>query len=859
MSMFFVDFSKSVYISCIFFILSLLCYATSAQHRLVGGVVTDPESGEPLPGATVVVKGTTIGTVTDLEGRYSLEISSDQDVLIVSFVGYGNVEEPVGSRSVIDVELPIDIQALEEIVVVGYGTIRKSDLTGSVSSIKGEELVKVPSVNPMQALQGKVPGLQIVSNSGAPGEAPVVRIRGVGTTGNPDPIYVVDGMIVDNIDFLSATDIESVEVLKDASATAIYGNRGANGVILVTTKLGSAGQQPVVTVSAEFSIQNLQQRIDLLNGREFAEVVNEINPGSYNNLDRVPNTDWQDLLFQTAPIHSYQVSFSGGSEKNQYYYGIGYFDQEGIIPESRFQRLTVKLNNRYSPKDYLTLGTNVTIAPFKRDNTVNDAPFNVYRAQPVIEPFADDGSYNEVPGVGNILGALEFTTDRVTRGVRSVGNFFAEVKIIDGLIFKTSFGIDAKYEEEEDFTPVYFIASAQSNDESFLRKKNATSNTWIWENTLSYNKQLGVHRINAVVGYSTQNTSNEFTELTGRDLFRTGEDFRYLDPSNIDPSSVKNEVDANGNFAMISYLGRVNYSFDNRYLFTFTFRRDGSSKFLGENRYNNFPAVAFGWNVINENFMPSSGLLSNLKVRASWGIVGNDKIAYDRAYSRVDNNINAVFGLNEQQYFGQTDGALGNPDLIWEEVNQVDVGVEIGLFGDQLVAEIDYYNRETSEIFIPLEIPNYLGNGVADVTFNAGKVRNRGLEMALNYQGSKGALNYSVGLVATTIDNEMLKVSGTGGADDELLGIYRNRTVSRTTKGSPIGAFYGYVVDGVFQDSIQIANTLSFGNTRPGDLIFRDVNDDGVLNADDRTMIGSPIPDLLYGLQLSANYKGIGL
>lgn len=836
----------------------LLPAVVMAQTRAITGTVTSSEDGLGLPGVNVVVEGTTKGTVTDVDGRFSIDLLPEENILVFSFVGFTSQTVTVDQQTSIDVLLEVDAKTLDEVVVIGYGTVRKSDLTGAVSRVSAEDLVKVPATNPMQSLQGKVAGVQITSGSGAPGESPIVRIRGVGTTGNPNPIYVVDGVIVNDINYLNAADIQSIEVLKDASATAIYGNRGANGVILVTTKLGKVGQEPSFNVGAEFSVQRLQQRIDLLSGREFAEVVNVIAPGTYNNLNAVPNTDWQDLLFVDAPMQNYQASLTGASEKNQYYYSLAYFTQQGIIPESNYERVTIKINNKYSPKSYMALGANVTVTPFTRDNSLNDAPFNVYRAQPVVEPYNDQGFYNEVPGVGNILGALEYNTDNRARGIRSVSNFFAEAYFLKGFTFRTTFGIDAQYEEQKEFTPTYFISSAQSNDVTRLRKRNELYNSWLWENTLNYEKESGKHRISAVIGYTSQNTSQEYTQLLGRNLFRTDEDFRYIDQSNIDPDAVENAVDVNHNFSMISYLGRANYSYDSRYLFTFTFRRDGSSKFLGANKYNNFPAVALGWNVVNEAFFPD-GLLSNLKLRASWGIVGNDKIAYDNAYFIVDNNINGVFGTDEQQYFGQTYGALGNPDLRWEEVNQADVGVEFGLFNDRLTGEIDYYNRLTTDFLVRLEVPDFLGNGGQDVTFNAGSVRNKGVEFTLGWRETKNDFTYGIGLTGTTIKNEIEKVSGTGRSDDELLGETNGRIVSRTAVGLPIGAFYGYVVDGVFQNQSEIDETPTLANTRPGDLIFRDVTGDGVLNGADRTYIGSSIPDLLYGIQLGAGYKGFDL
>lgn len=840
------------------FLFLLLPVLAMAQTKTVTGRVTSSEDGEPLPGVNVVVEGTTKGTVTDIDGNYSIVLNEQENALVFSFVGFLTQTVSIGQQTTLNVVLETDTQLLDEVVVVGYGTVRKSDLTGAVSQITSEELVKVPALNAMQALQGKVAGVQITNASGAPGESPIVRIRGVGTTGDPNPIYVVDGMIVNDISFLNAADIKSIEVLKDASAATIYGNRGGNGVIIITTKLGVEGDEPVINVTAEYSVQRLQQRIDLLSGREFAEVVNVISPGTYNNLNAVPNTDWQDLLFVDAPMQNYQVSLSGASEKNQYYYSLGYFSHGGIIPKSKYERVSIKINNKYSPKSFVSLGTNLTVTPFKKDNSINNAPFNVYRAQPVVTPYNDQGGFNEVPGVGNILGSLEYNTDNHARGLRSVGNFFAEVYFLQGFTFKSSFGVDGQIDEQEEFTPEYFISAEQSNAVTMLRKRNNQDISWIWENTLNYDKEIDKHRINAVIGYTSQNTTNEYTQLIGRNLFRSGKDFRYLDPSNVDPTSVENKVDINRNFSMISYLGRVNYSFDSRYLFTFTFRRDGSSKFLGSNKYTNFPAVALGWNVINESFFPED-IFSNLKVRASYGLTANDKIPYDRAYSVIENNINGVFGLDEQQYFGQTDGRLGNPQLMWEKINHLNVGLEFGLFNDRLTGEIDYYNRLTEDILIELNIPDFIGAGGQKVTYNAAEVRNKGVEFNLGWRETKADFNYNVGVVGTTIHNVVEKVSGTGGSDDQLLGIVSNRTISRTAAGLPIGAFYGYVVDGVFQNQTEIDGSPTLANTSPGDLKFRDVTGEGVLNGADRTYIGSSIPDLMYGVSLGAGYKGFNL
>lgn len=842
-----------------------------AQQVKITGTVSDPD-GITIPGVSVSIKGTNIGTVTDLDGNYGLVLDDASTAFSLapttvkfSSVGFVTQEQvvdvPTSSSVQLNVQLEVDLVHLEEVVVVGYGVVNKKYLTGSVSSIKSEDLGIVSSVNPLESLKGRVPGVQIANSSGAPGAAPVVRIRGVGTPGNSSPLYVVDGVLINDISFLNSADIQSMDILKDASSTAIYGSRGANGVIIVTTKLGELNQKPTINVSAEYSLQVQQTRIDLLNGREYATVVNAITPNTFNNIDAVPNTDWQDLLFEVAPIQNYQVSVIGASDKNQYYFGLGYFNQKGIIPESGYKRITLKVNEKYSPKDFLSFGTNFTITPYQQNNSRNEAPFSVYRASPVIEPFQNDGSFSEVIGVGNVLADLKYTTDNQTKGVRSVGNIFVETELLDGLKFKSSFGLDATLERNESFTPVFFVSAAQSNDETRLDKRTTTRSTWVWENTFNYDKKIGQSRIGALVGYTVQEATSNTIELTGRNLFRTGQDFRFIDPGNIDPDARNSieTVDSNLNFSMISFLARVNYAYRNRYLLTFTFRRDGSSKFLGDNRYGNFPAVAAGWNLIDEPFLASSDFLSNLKLRASWGVIGNEKVNYTAVYSTINNNINGVFGSTEQTAFGQTVGASGNPNLTWEEVEQLDIGVELGLMQDKLSLEVDYYDRKTKDILINLNVPDYFGNGSNTITFNAGGVQNKGIELNLNWRDKVGQIGYSIGFQGATVNNKMTQVSGTGGVDDQLLGFAQNRTVSRTVQGLPIGAFYGYVVEGVFQSQAEIDASPSFSGTMPGDLRFADTNQDGVLNGDDRTFIGSPIPDLTYGISINANWKGFDL
>jgi TonB-linked SusC/RagA family outer membrane protein len=840
----------------VFYALIFLPGALLAQKR-ISGKVTSADDKEPVPGVNVVIQGTTKGTATDFDGNYLLDLSEGENVLVFSAIGYKTQNVTVGQRSVVDVVLESDAIGLQEVVVIGYGAVKKSDLTGAVSSIRGKELNTVPAINPMQSLQGKIAGVQVANTSGAPGAGTYVRIRGIGTFNDSSPIFVVDGVILQNIDFLNAADIASMEVLKDASATAIYGARGANGVIIVTTKKGStSGNYPTINVSIENSLQQLPKKIDLLSGREYAIVRNKINPGTYNNLDAVPNTDWQDQIFRTAPIQNYQVSIAGGSEKFQYYTSIGYFKQDGIIRKSDYERVSLKFNNTLHLTKAVRLGSNLAFTPYNQQNTNGNAVFVVYRAWPTITPYLPDGSFSPVPGVGNVLADIEYTNS-FNKGLRSVNNLYAEVDFLKGFTFKSSFGADIEYNKSRSYTPVFYVNPQQQNATDDLGKGYNDRIDWLWENTLNYQKEKGAHRINAVAGYSLQESSSESVFLGAENLLRSEEDFWYVNifPNLVSPNTARNNVNPAFNYSMISYLARANYTYNNRYLFTATFRRDGSSKFVSTNRFANFPSLALGWNAINESFLQDSKIFSNLKVRASWGIIGNEKINYLRQYSLVQNGINALFG-QDVIYSGATYGVSGNPNLKWESTHQIDIGVETGFLNDRLTAEIDYYQRTTKDILIDLPVPGYYGNGDgAVITFNAGEVVNKGLEINLGYNGEYRDIKYRVGLVGTTIHNETKKISGTGQSDEQLIGLFNGRQVTRTTPGLPIGSFYGYRVIGVFQNTSELNSYPHLTNTEVGDLKFEDVNKDGVLNSADRANLGSPIPKVLAGLSLNVEYK----
>lgn len=844
---------------------TLLCLYTSSlfsQNIPVQGKVTASDDGLPMIGVNVVVKGGTAGASTDEDGRYNLSAPSGNDTLIFSYLGYVTQRIGISNRNVIDVLMAPDVAVLDDIVVVGYGTQKKSDLTGAVSSVRGSDLTKIPASSPVQALQGKVAGVQVTSTSGAPGADPVVRVRGVGTFNNSAPIYVVDGVILNDISFLNSADIQSMEILKDASATAIYGSRGSNGVVMVTTKRGNAGGQsePTVNFDAEYSTQVLAKKIDLLNGREFASYVNDITSGTYNNLDAVPNTDWQDLVFNNAPMQNYHLSVSGASPKSQYYVGLGYFNQQGIIDKSNYERFSFQLNNTYNVYKNIRLGNNLTFAPYQQQNTAN-ATYGAYRAQPVIAPFNPDGTYAEVPGVGNPLADIDYTNS-FEKGLRTVGNVFADVSFLKGFTFRTSFGVDMEYRKNRSFTPVYYVSPQQLNEVNDLFVGNSENVNWLWENTLNYKKQIDKHNLDLLGGYTMQEASSEFLSASGTNILGDTKNLWYLNADNINPNTIANGVDPNLNYSIISYLFRANYTYNSKYLLTATFRRDGSSKFNTNNRYSNFPSIAAGWNIINEPFMANMPSVSNLKLRASYGVIGNEKINYLDQYALVLNQINGVFGQNEQLLPGSTYGKTGNPDLKWESTEQFDIGLEIGFLQNRLATEFDYYSRTTNDILVELSTPGYFGNGEGvKVRYNAGSVLNTGFEFNVAWNDQVGDFKYRIGVLGSTIHNEVLSVGGNSGVDSVLFGgnLGNGQQVTQSSVGNPIGSFYGYQTDGIFQNQSELESYPHESLTGVGDLRFVDQNGDGKINAADRVYLGSPIPDLVYGFSLDGSYKGFDL
>ncbi len=840
---------------------ALLIAAGLTAQVNVNGIVTD--GTEPLIGVSVQVPGTSSGTITDLDGRYELTVPAGSDSLSFSYIGYTTQQVAIDGRTSIDVNLSEASEVLQEIVVIGYGVQQKDDLTGAVSVVESDQLTDIPTQSLGQSLQGKVSGLQIIPGSGAPGADAIFRIRGVGTLNNADPLFVVDGMILTDISFINPQDVANVSVLKDASATAIYGARGANGVIIITTKQGSG--EGTLNVSAYAGTQEVVRQIDVLNASEYATLINEAdvnegrqprfdNPGQYGE-----GTNWQDVIFREAPIYNAQLSFQGGGEESTFNLSANYYRQEGIIKGSNFDRLNLRINNTRQVKDWLSVGGNLNLG-FNTGDRINTGSvlLTALRADPITVPIDSAGNYGDASAIGNTgnpLASIDFTNDQ-GQTYRAVGNAFADISFLRNFTFRTNFGLDFVYDRSRVFVPAFRVSASQQNEESDINVSNSYRRNWLWENTVSYNNDFGIHHLDGVVGITFQDNFGEF--LSGGRERLIGEDpaFYYLNSGDVTTSS--NSGGVSGDWGLASYLGRLNYVYDSRYLVTISGRVDGSSRFGANYKYGFFPSIGVGWNISQEDFFNADGIVSRLKLRASTGQTGNDRIGEYQYVPRIASGLGAVFGNDPVLLPGASVTSLANPDLRWEETTQTDVGIEIGLFQNQFLLEADLYRKLTSGVLFQAPIPDYIGANPA--VRNVAEVLNRGLDLSASWRAGQGRISYRIGGNASFVYNEVVELDGNtenffGGG----LGV-GGQLGTNSRVGSAAGSFYGYELAGVFQNEEELGEFAQLGDQQVGDLRFVDQNNDGSITAaEDRVVLGSPIPDMIFGLNGSFAYSGLEL
>jgi len=855
-------------------------FVAYAQQRTISGTVYD-SSSETLPGVSVVVEGTTTGTITGIDGTFQLEVPESTAELIFSFVGFETQKLDVTGKSNVTVTMKSATEDLDEVVVVGYGTIRKSDLTGAVAKVGGDDLQQVATTDVVQTLQGKVAGVDVVANSGEPGAGVKIRIRGVGSWGESNPIYVVDGFPTSDISNIDPSNIESIEVLKDASATAIYGSRGANGVVLVTTKQGKKGKG-VIEANVYAGVQYAQNTIDLTNAHEYATLrleafanagktgtipVKDMEKLNYVINNRLVGTDWQNELLNVAPIQNYNISARGGNETLTYNVGATLFMQEGIVDNSGMDKLFVWANNEYKLSEKITLGTNISYSTYQKNNHNSNEYSGALPVALRIDPltaawddYTNDYGARVIGGVvvGNPARVVEEAEHQTKGDHKVIGNFnlkFDDI-FVKGLSFKTMFAADLKFYKVKNYYPEFFAAVDQKREQSELYEQRGEQINWAWNGYFNYNKLINnEHSINAMLGAEAQ-------EFKGSDINAKGfqvpgfEDLMYLGQAkNIDTKEIGGGAYHN---TLMSYFARANYSYKSRYLVTATVRADGSSKFLDDNKWGVFPSFSAGWNVKEEAFMDGVSFMDRLKLRAGWGQVGNEQGAGNFDYvTTMVNGYTYVFG--GQAVDGSVAKKLANPDLKWETSEQTNVGVDMSFFNQRFDVSVDWFTRKTKDMLLSAPIPTYVG--AQRPTVNAASMENTGLDLALNWRESfDSGFSYSVGLNVSTVQNEVTQMAEgailTGGS------VAKFGTTTKTVEGEELAFFYGMKTDGIINDQAELDAYLAMypgEKAALGDVKFVDTNNDGMIDDNDRTKLGSAFPDFTAGLNINLAYKGFDL
>ncbi len=847
----------------------------------VNGLVSN-EQGDPLIGASVLVKGTTQGALTDNDGKFTLEVDDLSSTLVISYIGYETQEVPINNQTYVEIVMTVSETSLDEVVVTGYGTQIRRDLTGSIGSVNIEDFEGVPITTTDQVLGGRVAGVHIANRSGDPGAPINVRIRGVGTPGNNQPLWVIDGVPIvqtSNITVntgsstetnplagLNPNDIESIDVLKDASAAAIYGARAANGVILVTTKRGKAG-----TAKADYTgyvgVATVPENrwFDVLDVEEYIDIQTELgrDVSQFRGSDFV---DWQDFVFRNALRQDHNINVSGGSENATYSIGANYTNQEGTERSQEFERYSIRANSDLNIGKRLKFGESLTIARWNRLVQSESGRFAARSGAlnaPYYEIFGNGPfGYNfegpSVAGQGRGSQGPALRTDLRDNETRIVswkilGSVYGEIEILPGLKFRTTGGVD--YNVGDGF---WFQNNANPSDApnavpgtDLLVESRPIELTTNWSNTLTYNTLFGNNKLTLLLGHEETNFEFKKIRLQGRDLFN--KNIRFASTGSA--VAAGNEAD---HWALRGFLARVNYSYNDRYLFTFNVRRDATSRFAEDNRADYFPSVSVGWRLSDEPFMSGISFIDDFKLRAGWGQSGNQFTGQNFAYlTSLQTTIFYVVGESQNVARGPAPITFANPNLIWETSTQLDIGVDISMLGGKLDVIFDYYQKVTEDVLLPLPIPASSGFFLpADA--NLGEIKNNGIELAIDYRNQIGDFFYSIGGNITTVNNEVTSlgdiaaiISGVGGGQTH-----------RTIEGEAMGHFFGYKTDGLYQTTQEaegaVPDALS-GGAEAGDIRFQDVNGDGVVDANDRTIIGSPIPGFYYGATLMGRYKGLDL
>lgn len=841
----------------------------------VSGTISD-ESGDPLPGATITVLGTSQGTVSDLDGKFSITVP-DGATLVFSYIGYKTQSIAVGAQSTIDVQLLQDESSLSEVLVVGYGTQEKKDVTGAVSSVKGAAIQNLPVSGASQALQGRAAGVNVVRNGGAPGNQGSIRIRGTGTLNNAEPLIIIDGVPAGNLNDVNPNDIASIEVLKDASASAIYGTRAANGVVIVTTKRGDFDQPLQFSVNGYTGVSNSIKTIDVLDAPTLAQLKRErytndgiaMNPIWENPAYQTQRTDWQNELLGQGTTQNVDLTLTGGNKNSSFMVSGGYFEEKGMIRNSGFRRLSFRINSDHKINDRFKIGQNLQLISINEiaPNTLSAQTgvlWSAIRFHPGLPVQNPDGSYSssQISGeFGDINNPIftQDTQDSKNTTHKVLGNFNAEYKIIEGLKIRANFGLEGYVSDGYNF-------NIKINDQIRASPRNSLSRNYgegysvLSEYFLSYDKTfLDLHTINFVGGYTTQTFNFEGFNAGKLDFIDESFDQRFLDVG-----QTLNSIGGGKSYdALASYFGRVAYNYDERYLLTATIRSDGSSKFAEGNKWGYFPAFSLGWRISEEDFFSNVGFISNLKLTGGWGSLGNQNVPGLQYLALISSGRRYSFGGN--QTVGAAQSRVPNLGITWESAQMTNIGLDIGLLENRLLANINYFIKDTKDMLIA---PPTIGSiGTAQIpNQNLGELRNQGLEIELSYRKTAGQFSYNISGNAAFIRNEVTKLVDGNFIGSQLYG-RSSQEISRTYEGYPIASFYGWRTDGLYQTNEEIQNDPNIaadqrranGLIQPGDVKFLDLNGDQVIDAQDREIIGNPHPKVVYGLNGEFGYKNVDI
>lgn len=840
------------------------------QAKTVTGTVTDV-SGEPIIGANIRIKGTTTGTITDIDGNFSIK-AEPQSVIEVSYIGYLTQETVINNQKSIRFLLKEDTKTLDEVVVIGYGVQKKADLTGSVANINTEKLNTQSNANIGQALQGKIAGVDIVSQGGAPGSGTRIMVRGIGTLNNASPLYIVDGMYMNSIDHINPNDIASIDVLKDASSAAIYGSRAANGVIIVTTKEGSNTEgKPIIDLSVNLGISTASKFLDMLDAKGWAEVTTIARQAigkpaldMATDLANKPDNDWQDIMFRPALMQNYNLSVKGGGKYSTYYTGLGYFNQDGIVKGTNYQRYNIQSKNDYK-RGIFSAGTNLIIS-FSHDKPLHQELRGgmigtILQSVPTLEKYDDTreggygGTYGDVVNIPHPLAIIDDNImDRYNENVKIFANLYAQIELFKGLKYKLNLTPDFSFERYKNYLNKYDFGLATNSITQLTERQRRRRNILV-ENLLTFDRTFGEHKISALAGYTYQDSRFRHIQAYGEGLPQGLEE--------IDAATTNRSNEGNSwRSVLTSILGRVFYSYQNKYLFTATIRRDGSSKFGKNNRYGYFPSFSLGWNVAEEKFMENVHWLDQLKLRGGYGVLGNQEIDNYQYSSTITTGINYPDG-NGGLLQGAFPKNFANPDIKWEETAMTNVGIDFMAFNNRLSLTADYYVKNTKDILLTVPIPISSG-GANDPIRNAGKIRNNGFEFNLGWMDQPNPdISYGINLIGSFNKNKVIAMGSKSGS---IKGgsTNQNITTSETKAGYPIGGYWLISTAGYFNSQEEVDAYAKDGKkiqpaAEPGDIKFVDANNDGVINDDDRVFQGSPFPDFTFALNGNMRYKNFDL